>query len=320
MNSLTVNDLALVRVSSQLPLYGFHTPINDETSLELANDSFLRAVINEPLQVVTSHLFDLKHFTLNSITQLSGASTFGENYCNHNFIIIEPLRDHIDNPNLLVLNPKNTVFDLSKEPLPVSPNAIYLISQESYDEGIERIEFSQWLQGKNVITFSGDVQKAVNGQLHNLGIFVSDIQIIADNLEPILQQNNRPDVKTHFYGTEYSRNELVKNEAAQDSAYREFFDFFFDQLPAEHKTRDKILERVNANPLITKGFNQHFYDETYIQPLLKEMVTRVGIDKIREIATTYNTKKEETFKIQHCNYKNNLAEKRKAIEVTFGKK
>ena len=96
VESVTAQDYALIRATNDFPIKGYHTPVNQNTRISMA-ESFLGP------EIVAYHYRDTKHFSLNGLTEFAIGD--GE-WSNFDFNIIEPLADHINNPNLISLHPR----------------------------------------------------------------------------------------------------------------------------------------------------------------------------------------------------------------------
>ncbi len=96
VESVTAQDYALVRATNDFPIKGYHTPVNQNTRISMA-ESFLGP------EIVTYHYRDTKHFSLNGLTEFAIGD---EDWSDFDFNIIEPLADHINNPNLISLHPR----------------------------------------------------------------------------------------------------------------------------------------------------------------------------------------------------------------------
>ena len=92
----TIQDYALVRATNDFPIKGYHTLVNQNTRISMS-ESFLGS------EVVTYHYRDTKHFSLNGLTEFAKG---GGEWSDFDFNIIEPLSDHINNPNLISLHPR----------------------------------------------------------------------------------------------------------------------------------------------------------------------------------------------------------------------
>lgn len=96
----TIQDYALVRATNDFPIKGYHTPVNQNTRISMS-ESFLGP------EIVTYHYRDTKHFSLNGLTEFAIG---GGEWSDFDFNIIEPLSDHINNPNLISLHPRRYCF------------------------------------------------------------------------------------------------------------------------------------------------------------------------------------------------------------------
>ena len=97
---ITIKDYALVRATNDFPINEYHTPVNQNTRISITK-SFLGP------EIVSYHYRDTKHFSLNGLTEFASG---GLEWSDFDFNIIEPLTDHINNPNLISLHPRRYCF------------------------------------------------------------------------------------------------------------------------------------------------------------------------------------------------------------------
>lgn len=92
----TLNDYALVRATDKFPINGYHVPINQDTRISKSK-SFLGP------DIASFEYSEMKNFAVNGLTEFTG-------WNDKIFNIIEPLADHINNPNLIALHPRRYNF------------------------------------------------------------------------------------------------------------------------------------------------------------------------------------------------------------------
>jgi len=101
-----------------------------------------------------SHPRKTVHFSLNGKVGKNDGGSW-----NYNFIIIEPLKKHID--EVVNLHDGDTYIDKSVE---LSDEAVFLISKDAFDKMDETK-----IKGKNIIVFSGNQEVVVNEVLISMG-------------------------------------------------------------------------------------------------------------------------------------------------------
>lgn len=111
-----------------------------------------------------------KHFSINSLASnvyefFNQSSIFDTG----DFIIIEPLSERINDKRLVNLNPVDTFFDLSKECMPVSKNAIFLIREDSLDEYMKIPFIKERLDGSTLFIYKDNASLATDIVLSYLG-------------------------------------------------------------------------------------------------------------------------------------------------------
>ena len=92
----TLKDYALVRATNNFPINGYHVPINQDTRISKSK-SFLGP------DIASFEYSEMKNFAVNGLTEFPG-------WDDKTFNIIEPLAEHINNPNLIALHPRRYYF------------------------------------------------------------------------------------------------------------------------------------------------------------------------------------------------------------------
>lgn len=85
-------------------------------------------------KLVSYYYRDTKHFSINSLASNVHNFLLDIKFNDGDFIIIEPLKNNINNPRLKVLNPVDTFFDLNKASLKINDNATILMKSDTYNK------------------------------------------------------------------------------------------------------------------------------------------------------------------------------------------
>lgn len=114
---------------------------------------------------------DTKHFTINSLSSnVSGLFMPTITFNDRPIIIIEPIKDKIDNGLIANLNPIDTFFNLHDTCMKVSDEAIFLINEDKYNELKETEEYKEIFNKHKIYLFIGEPSIACDMVLLNLGI------------------------------------------------------------------------------------------------------------------------------------------------------
>lgn len=154
----TIDDFALVRIVKEkfIPINMEYFPLNQTNAYHLIQnpyDSIIESIrykidkykdINIGIDLtkqdikdnkLVSYFYrDTKHFSINSLASNVHNSLLDIKFNDGDFIIIEPLKNNINNPRLKVLNPVDTFFDLNKASLKINDNATILMKSDTYNK------------------------------------------------------------------------------------------------------------------------------------------------------------------------------------------
>ena len=90
-----------------------------------------------------------KHFTLNGLVS---SHEYGD-FSNNPYIIIDPLEEHIDDPDLLSINEADTYFEKSREkPMKLSKNAEIMMPIEEYAKAIKDPKLKKQIHSYSRVT------------------------------------------------------------------------------------------------------------------------------------------------------------------------
>ena len=119
-------------------------------------------------KLVSYYYRDTKHFSINSLASNVSNVFLETKFDDGDFIIIEPLKNNINNPRLKVLNPVDTFFNLHESSLKINENATILIKEELYNK-LDK-DLIKSFYPRKVFTFSCEPIIATDIVLLYLGI------------------------------------------------------------------------------------------------------------------------------------------------------
>lgn len=188
----TLDDLVLIRSINEemFPFNGCYFPLNKDNcykktlnpfdyffqSIKFGYDeNYLgRSVLSHESEMIDIYhpvYRDTKHFTINSLSSnISELFMPTITFNDRPIIIIEPMKEKIDNGLLVNLNPIDTFFNLHNTYMEVSKNAVFLISEDKFKDMKDNDEYKKMLGKHNIYLFKGDPSVACDVALLNLGI------------------------------------------------------------------------------------------------------------------------------------------------------
>lgn len=138
----------------------------------------------EAYNIIAPRYRDTKHFSINSLAsniyQMFGYKVEFDK--GKSVIIIEPLKERINDPKLVNLNPVDTFFDLKDSSLDISKNAVMVI-QEDFLKDSQDQEFKEKLQNYPVFIYKTNSALAVDLVLAFLG-YIPQRSVQQSKLKP----------------------------------------------------------------------------------------------------------------------------------------
>ena len=207
-NPLTIDDLYLVRITKgkYLPKNMIYFPLDHRNCLRYIDNPFKYIIgwtehkigeyVNMDLggklekgafeknKLATYYYRDTKHFSINGIASniyhfLGPRHIFDDGDC----IIIEPLKNKIKDPRLVILNPLDTFFDFHEKEMKIGKDAIFIIKDSVYDT-LDSSTLKK-LGDRKVYPFDNDASTATDIVLLSIGILpqhsVEQSKLISEN-------------------------------------------------------------------------------------------------------------------------------------------
>lgn len=302
----TVDDCVIVRTTDIFPkdgmvitpknggAYGFGRSVILEEIIrkkianeypDLDDDSFFKKLDEFNI------FFDIPRGTIHyTINGLVSSHDYG-NFDNRPFIIIEPLKYHINDKSLVGLRVEDTYFNDNME---LSDEAKIMISQAYFDANKDNLEFLESLQGLNIIVFSGDETKAVEYVLRSLGYNAFTVNnhgytngFYGNNdetrmlffLRGIAQEKNIP-TERHCYSASYLEEKDSMNKCVEKRE-KEYLRYILDNSLISDELRDRIDYAISDCYYI-----EYLSDNSYIEKL----IDIIGLDNLKRLTAEYNNK------------------------------
>lgn len=118
-----------------------------------------------------SHFRSTKHFTIN--TPLASTLEYNWVDSDRNFHIIDSIDNFLNSGYGYSASYRDAYLDVTHEGLPISPEAVILISEEKYNHLFSNIEIMNQLKERRVVIYRGDSSLAINMFLTEIGILPS---------------------------------------------------------------------------------------------------------------------------------------------------
>ena len=192
-NPLIIDDLYLVRITKEeyLPKNMMYFPLDHRNCLRFIDNPFkyiigwsehkigeyknmnLGGKIEEGAfgnnKLATYYYRDTKHFSINGLASniyhfFGPKHVFDDGDC----IILEPLKNKIEDPRLVILNPVDTFFDLHEKEMKIGEDAVFVIKESVY----QKLDSStlKKLGDRKVYLFENESSTATDIVLLSLGI------------------------------------------------------------------------------------------------------------------------------------------------------
>ena len=291
----TIDDCCLVRTTDALPVNGFvETPENGYVLVRAypfgLSFDFLGLLrennLNPELfKLIQRNRRDTVHFCINGLVSDHMNGIFS----GRPFIIIEPLKYHIDSPDLKALRAADTYFKGNVE---LSNEAVILIRSDVYEQIKDDPNYSEELGRYRIFTYTGEEREATHQVLNKLGydaFIINDHGYVhgLDRKEPASSvysfinhcaEEHAISTEPHFYSK--SREEvLIKMESELKATTIQLVDIILKELgKSEREIEDYHYLFASNSSLLEDG--------------LINLVTEYGIDNFARLIARIN---EETL-------------------------
>lgn len=293
----TLDDCALVRTTEAFPFnHEIHTPAYDH-AYDFGDSMYLNDALYDILckkypdawmeeskkyAVYSPNPRQTLHFTLNGFVQ----SHMMGNFEDRDFIIIEPLKYHIDE-SLCALRPEDTYF---KGNLQLSNESALVISEEKYEQIKNDPKYSKDLENYRLFIYTGKNQVlAVNQALNEMGydgFLMSNnyftngsskdypAKEMTDFLVTFCKQNEISQ-SSHFYSEERAIENEERITLAQQIDGRHLR-YILENGQVSSEIKEKVLEQIEYNP--------SWIDKD----LMKKIIDQIGLDNLAILTKQFN--------------------------------
>lgn len=293
-----INDCVLVRKTSVFPENGYIETPTHAKAYEFGHSSILGDAINKKLRETITDIDELIeeskkyniffetyrrtiHFTINGAVQDSLYGSFDYPYA-----IIEPLKEHIENPSLKSLRVEDTYFD---DDIQISNNGVILAPQDKVDELKEQYD----LRGLNIIPYSGSLDEAIK-------------ETMKENNYPFFEVNNHGYRKGLDDGTPDSEMFKFINSYAEEhgiSQERHFYSSINQEDAMLRAEKGKEIDILHLKYILENGLvsaeltdkitsllPKEEYHQEELKPLYEELVEEVGLEPLLHLTEEFNQK------------------------------
>ena len=299
LHPYTLEDCVLVRTTDIFPFdHEIHTPASD-CAFDYGNSIYLGQAIRDKIKlehpefsyeeleeesqkyvVYAENPRETLHFTLNGLVQ----SHMQGNFDGRKFMIVEPLKYHIDE-SLLSIRPEDTFF---KGNITLSNESTIIISEEVFENIKNDLQYIDDLERFNVFIYKGDNQElAVRQALNILGY---DCFIMANRY---FVHGNDPDYPAKEM-TDFLYNFTSVNGISQQA--HNHSDEYKKELEERTKRNKEIdyrhLNFIFENSNLPADFIVLMKEQLSYPALLKENATKlvniVGLDSLAVLTKKFN--------------------------------
>lgn len=224
------------------------------------------------------------HFSLNGLV---GSHSYGV-FSNRPFVIIEPLKYHLDK-SLAALAPADTYFD---DDILLSNECILLIDERFFSIYKDNPDFIEQISNYNVRIFKGDASVATKHTLEGLNKYYFSISShgYVNGLSSKLSAN-----KMYQFLANYAKVHNISTQShyysqinVKDSQERNEKGTIIDK---EHL--DYILEQTNVDETLKKKFYyalefKYAKREKLLFEACDELINKIGLDKLKQLTQEFN--------------------------------
>lgn len=224
------------------------------------------------------------HFSINGLV---GSHAYGD-FSNRPFVIIEPLKYHLDK-SLATLSPADTYFD---DDILLSDECILLIDEKFFSIYKDNPEFIEQISNYNVCIFKGDASVATKYTLEKLNKYYFSInshgyvnglseQKSASKMYKFINEyatTNNISTEKHFYSQINKKDTQERNEKGA-IIDKEHLDYILEQTNTNETLKEKFYYALECN-----------YDERekLLFEACDELVNKIGLDKLKQLTKEFN--------------------------------
>ncbi|MBE6153424.1 MAG: hypothetical protein E7166_04300 [Firmicutes bacterium] len=268
-NSIYFNEIVIKMLQNKYPNYFIDEKVSEEYSKELKEYS----VVFETLRRTT-------HFTINGLV---GSTAYG-NFDNRPYVILEPLKYHIDK-SMKALRVEDTYFDSD---LSLSDESALVIDENTYNKISNDPNYTDDLSKFKVYVYKGNQQNAVSLALNDMGYdsflvsshgYVNGIEEdsmafeMYNFINAFANKHNIPQEK-HFYSNINYEDALARNEKSAEINKMHLM-YILDNSIVSSELSDKIKLSIEYN--------------RDISDLLEQVINQIGFEHLKKLTKEFNT-------------------------------
>lgn len=286
----SIDDCILIRTTNIFPTDKIvETPANGNAYSFTTNDLFIDAIenkISREQSNVNKDDYDIyydicrttTHFTINGLV----SSHMYGNFDDRSYIIMDPLKHHIDEESLVGLRVEDTYFN---NDIALSDEAIILIPSQHFEKICGDPNYQQTLRQFNVVLFDGDEVHAVNYVLNQLGYnafltnqhgYVSgeEENKMVNFVYRLTEEKNISNEK-HYYSQVRTKDAQNMINSMSESELR-FLNFVLDSVMLPENLKNEIIYcRDNRHNIVLKE-------------LIESLVDIIGLEQLKYLTQQYN--------------------------------
>lgn len=299
-----IEDCILVRTTDIFPMDGIvQTPINGN-AYEFGRSSILGEAISKKVREKHPNYymseeagekyskelaeFDVCfetcrrtiHFAMNGLV---GSTAYG-NFDGKPFVIFEPLKYHLDS-SLKSLRVEDVYFDSDMK---LSNECSILLEESFLKQNSNNLEFLEQLKKFNIYVYRGNQQAAVSKVLSDLGY---DSFLVSSNG----YTNGLNDGKAASKMWKFVNDFAIENNISLDRHFTSQINYE-DSIIRQEKGREidiRHLTYILDNSLVSEELKSKivsllYEHQSYLEPLMDELVNEIGLDKIKELTIQFN--------------------------------
>ena len=241
-------------------------------------------------------------FSINGIVPDDMNNTFSDKTC----AIIEPLMSQINKGNCVSIVLTDTAF---KGPMQLSSDAVILIEENRYENLSEEDKMKLKNLNLTVETFKGKIKEAIKSKLEERGYVAEDLSLSAEHdynisketreaIDDIAKKKNIGKV-LYFNVLDRRTSDIDKLDKVKDEAdnlfnikeyYQDvFYKYLFSKLPIKEFEGEsgEIFAKEELEYEV-----MHYKTAKSYTDMLCSGIKKMGLDKYKDIVTTYNKKLE----------------------------
>ncbi len=245
-----------------------------------------------------AHFRSTKHFTIN--TPLGYTHSYNNVESNRKFIILDSIHNFLDSPYHYSLAYHDAYIDVTHEFLPISEQAIVLMSEDNYKSSLNDKELQESLSKRNVIVFKGDESVAINMVLASLGALPSKPGNLYMEYDKETQQILEQSIQELAFHNHILYDQSHGNIDFKGGHFSDLFDRYHKgMLHFEESVVEYLKQKY---PTYLESFQGHTFSELIKSGTYHNLIIKVGWESIAKTFEEYNKLAIYRFKSEQQAY------------------